>query len=52
MITTKNVMHVNKFQTDEFEDNISRNEAHHTRLSSAEVGEEIISILIRSFVDV
>lgn len=51
MITTKNMTHVNKFQTDEFEDNIGRNEAHHTRLSSTKVDEEIISILIRSFID-
>jgi hypothetical protein len=45
-------MHVNKFQIDEFEDNIGRDKAHHTRLSSTNVHEEIISILIRSFIDV
>jgi hypothetical protein len=45
-------MHVNKFQIDEFEDNIGRDKAHHTRLTSAAVGEEIISILTQSFMDV
>lgn len=45
-------MHVNKFQIDELEDNIGRDKAHHTRLISAFVGEEIISILTQSFMDV